>query len=106
MRWRLSLDARRWQNRVHQPGMWCWKKPRAHGITLAGDGIGTRSGFADVAGDEGEIDHGLCGADSFVRLVDAHGPPPGNAFAGIRNEFCQSFCLRDANAGQYFVFFW
>ena len=57
------------------------KEARAHGVALAGDAVRAGAGAADVAGHEREVDDGLGGAGGFVALVDAHGPPEGNAFA-------------------------
>lgn len=57
------------------------KEARTHGVALAGDGIGAGAGAADVAGQQREVDDGLCGARGLVALVDAHGPPEGDTFA-------------------------
>src|SRR5690606_20357486 len=54
---------------------------RAHGVALAGDGVGPGAGAAEVAGNEREVDEGLRGAGGFVDLVDAHGPLEEDGFA-------------------------
>ncbi len=53
----------------------------AHGVALAGDAVRAGAGSADVARHDGEVDDGLGGAGGFVALVDAHGPPEGDALA-------------------------
>src|SRR5258707_2435731 len=58
------------------------EQARTHGVALAGDGVGASSGAPNVSSHQGEIDDGLGDAGSFVTLIDAHGPPEGNAFAG------------------------
>ena len=74
------------------------EEARAHGVALASDGVGSGTGLADVAGHQLQVDDGLRGTNSLVALIDAHGPPPGDAFVGLRDEFCERFDLLDSLA--------
>ena len=59
------------------------KEAGTHRVALAGDRIcsGTRS--ANVTRHQGKIDNRLRRASGFVPLIYSHGPPEGNAFAGV-----------------------
>ena len=57
------------------------EQARTHRVALAGDGVRTGAGSADVSGHQREIDDGLGGASGFVALIHAHGPPEGDGFA-------------------------
>jgi len=74
------------------------KEAAAHGVALAGDGVGAVAGLADVSGEEGEVDDGLGGADALVRLVHAHCPPEGDAFTFLGDFVGEGFDFRSSEA--------
>ena len=51
------------------------EQPRAHGVALAGDGVGAGARPADVARHQGQVDDRLRRAHALVPLVHAHRPP-------------------------------
>ena len=80
------------------------KQPRAHGVTLTGDGVGAGTGAADVACHQGDVDDGLSRPDALVALVDAHGPPERDP-AMVRDEVGQPVDFRSRDARGFFGFF-
>ena len=51
------------------------EESRSHGIALAGDGICAGPWPPHISRHQSNVDDRLCGANAFVALVDAHGPP-------------------------------
>src|SRR5215467_6012021 len=70
------------------------KQAGTHRVALAGNRVcpGTRA--PDISSHEREVDNRLRCAGSFVALIDAHGPPERNAFAGV-NGLREFFKLLD-----------
>ena len=61
------------------------EKTRAHRVALAGDAVGPGAGTSDITCHQSEVNDGLGRAGALMRLIDAHCPPEGDAFAFVNH---------------------